>query len=290
MTGVTATFSDLEEWADMGVLGVDVQVYDLTRVTEFLSEMAEAATDADAPMFGAGLVPADRCVILLSDFVNGGGFVPVYLERLGGDKIRCNFLAAMAHNEVLRKMTDSAEAVANMLATGADTVPEYVQRNIDWLDQNGWLDPSHVQNQIMQDYIFEIGKPIEPTMLRTRVVIGGMMSAACEFMAMPIAARTPTLLPRPMRRRLERTGKSVRLTNVSVTRSVAAGLARSGGHGEAGGRALHFCSGHWRISPNSIHAQPIHGQMKIWIDGCWKGNPEHGVVLHRYLARKRSAA
>jgi hypothetical protein len=29
--------------------------------------------------------------------------------------------------------------------------------------------------------------------------------------------------------------------------------------------------------------------MKIWIDGFWRGDPAHGVVLHRYLARKKVA-
>jgi hypothetical protein len=112
-------------------------------------------------------------------------------------------------------------------------------------------------------------------------------SAACEFMAMPIAALAPGALPRAARRRLERKGKAVAITNVTVTRSITAGLSRPHGPGEHG-KALHFVSGHWRISPTSLHGQMVHGHWKIWIEGHWRGDPEYGVVLHRYLARKRN--
>lgn len=281
----TANFEDMEAWAKMGLLGVDVQVYDLMQVTEFVAEIADAAKEADAPMFGAGLVPADKCVILLRGFEDPNDFIPVYLERAGVG-IRCSMLSVRAHNLVMSQMRESADIVANMLASGA--MPRHLQPTVDYLDQNGWLDPSRPENKIYPEPVFEVGKTVEAAADVGHKALGRLASAACEFMAMPIAAHAPGALPRPMRRRLEKIGKGVRITNVSVTRSVAAGLARGAGTGDAG-RALHFCSGHWRVSPTSIHAQPVHGNMKIWIDGFWRGDPAHGVVLHRYLARRKAA-
>lgn len=282
---MTANFDDMEAWAKMGLLGMDVQVYDLMAVTDFVAEIADAGKEADAPLFGAGLVPADKCVILLRGFEDPREFIPVYLER-AGEGIRCSMLSIRAHNLVMNQMRESAGAVAEMLASG--TLPKHLLPTVDYLDRNGWLDPTKPENQIYPEPVFEVGKPVQPAADYGHKALGRMASAACEFMAMPIAARSPGALPRPMRRRLDRLGKTVRITNVNVTRSVAAGLARGAGEGVQG-RALHFCSGHWRISPTSIHAQPVHGQMKIWIDGFWRGDPEHGVVLHRYLARKRAA-
>lgn len=284
----TANFEDIEHWAKIGVLGLDVQVYDLINVTDFVAEIADAAKEADAPLFNAGLVPAEKCAILLRGFDDPNSFIPLYLERVGTDGIRCSMLSIRAHNLVMGQMRESAGIVADLMATGG--LPKHLQSTADYLDANGWLDPSRPENQIYGEPVFKVGAPVDSGEAVGHMALGRMASAACEFMAMPIASRSPGALPRPARRRLVREGKVVRITNVNVTRSVAAGLARSGGHGEAGGRALHFVSGHWRISPTSIHAQPVHGQMKIWIDGFWKGNPEHGVVLHRYLAHKRSAA
>lgn len=277
-----ANFDDLEAWAKIGVLGMDVQVYDLMQVTDFVAELADAAKEADAPLFAAGLVPADKCAILLRGFDNPNTFIPLYLERVGTDGIRCSMLSIRAHNLVMTQMRESADQVAHMLASGS--IPKHLQPAIDWLDRNDWLDPSLPQNQLYDEPLFKIGAPLSGGTEKGNKALAHMASAACEFMAMPIAARSPGALPRPMRRRLDRLGKGVRITNVNVTRAVAAGLTRGVSPGDTG-RALHFVSGHWRVSPTSIHAQPVHGQMKIWIDGFWRGDPAHGVVLHRYLAR-----
>jgi hypothetical protein len=279
-------FNDLEAWAKMGVLGMDVQVYDLTQVTSFVAEIADAAKEADAPMFSAGMVPADRCVILLEGYDNPADFIPLYLERVAPGRIKCSLMSIRAHNLVMGQMRESAGLVADMLASGG--IPKHLQSTVDWLDRNDWLDPDLPENKVYDEPIFEVGRPVDPRLERGRVAMAQMASAACEFMAMPIAAHAPGAMPRPARRRLERLGKGVRITNVNVTRSVAAGLARGAGEGVTG-RALHFVSGHWRVSPTSIHAQPVHGNMKIWIDGFWRGDPAHGVVLHRYLARKKVA-
>ena len=281
-----ANFEDLEAWAKMGLLGMDVQVYDLTQVTQFVAEISDAAREADAPMFGAGLVPADKCVILLEGYDNSADFIPLYLERVSPDRIKCSLLTIRAHNLVMGKMRESAGLVAEMLTSG--TVPKQYQGAVDWLDRNDWLDPASPENQIYEEPLFAVGKPVPATSEKGHMALATMASAACEFMAMPIAAHAQGAMPRPARRRLERLGKGVRITNVNVTRSVAAGLAHGEGEGVTG-RALHFVSGHWRISPTSIHAQPVHGNMKIWIDGFWRGDPAHGVVLHRYLARKKAA-
>lgn len=284
---MTNTAQDLEEWAGMGLLGVDTQVYDLTQVTPFLDEMIEAARESDAPAFAGGQLPAEDAIFILDGPQGQKTTVGLHLHREGERGVRCNLMSIRAHNLVTGMMLESAGHAAKMLAT--NSLPKHLQPTVDFLNANGWMDPSRPENRIYSDEVFEIGAPIRCADDMADAMIR-MASAACEFMAMPIASRSPGALPRPARRRLEKTGKQVRLTNVTVTRSVAAGLTRSGGHGEGGGRALHFVSGHWRISPTSIHAQPVHGQMKIWIDGFWKGNPEYGVVLHRYLARKRSAA
>jgi hypothetical protein len=285
MTG-TANFEDLEAWAKMGVLGMDVQVYDLTQVTSFVAEIADAAKEADAPMFSAGMVPADRCVILLEGYDNPADFIPLYLERVTPNRIKCSLMSIRAHNLVMGQMRESAGLVADMLASGS--IPKHLQPTVDWLDRNDWLDPDLPQNKVYDEPVFEVGRPVDPSTERGKTALALMASAACEFMAMPIVRHAPGAMPRPARRRLERLGKGVRITNVNVTRSVAVGLEDGVGNGDAG-RALHFVSGHWRISPTSIHAQPVHGNMKIWIDGFWRGDPAHGVVLHRYLARKKAA-
>jgi hypothetical protein len=281
-------FNDLEAWAEMGILGLDVQVYDLRQVTEFVIEIADAAQAADAPLFHAGLVPSEKCVLLLQHSDTTDGFGALYLEKIGRDRIKCSALSLHSHNEILLKMAESAGTLANMIAVG--NVPSHMQPALDYLDQNDWLNPDLPQNQLYDEPICEIGKPAKRGLNELGSGLVFMASAACEFMAMPIAARAPGNLPRPVRRRLERTGKKVRITNVNLTRSVAAGMARKASEADASaGRALHFVSGHWRISPTSIHAQPVHGNMKIWIDGFWRGDPAHGVVLHRYLARKKAA-
>lgn len=286
-----ATLEDIEEWSLDGLLGVDVQLYDLTQVTEFVSEMADASCSADAPLFSKGYLPAKRCVFLMRGFrEDTGAFVPLYAEQSGPNGVLFSMLAFRAHNEVMRELLDTTKRIREEIALNPVSFPADIQQGVDWLDSHGWLDPERAENRIREDHTAEIGKPANPDYSEVSKMFSHIASACCEFMCMPIATSTPSSLPRPMRRRLERVGRVVRITSVNVTRSVAAGFARSGGHGDAGGRALHFVSGHWRISPTSIHAQLVHGQMKIWIDGFWRGDPEHGVVLHRYLARNRSAA
>jgi hypothetical protein len=286
---MSTVLEDLEHWAIMGLIGVDTQVYDLTQVTDFVAEIADAADQSDAPVFNAGLVPAESAVVLLAGYQpddREAPYIAMYLHREADRRIRCSTMHVRAHNLVTGMMMETADKVRDLLAAG--TLPKHLQPTVDYLDENDWMDPTKPENQIRPDEIFEVGALV-PSDRSITGALARMASAACEFMAMPIAARAPAALPRPARRRLERTGKRVLLTNVSVTRSVAAGRARGVQHGEAG-RALHFVSGHWRVSPTSFHAQMVHGQLKIWIDGFWRGDPEYGVVLHRYLARKRNAA
>lgn len=285
MTDITA---DLEEWATMGALGTDVQVYDLTAVTAFIAEIADANREAEAPLFSGGLPPAQKCLLLISGYHEGSEPIPVYIERTGETSVKCVLMKSLVHNHVLGYMIETTHRLADRIAAGGLPPPK-VQVAIDWLDKNDWLDPSKVENQMHEVPVYQIGSVApDPSVDNGKGAVAGMASAACSFMAMPIAKREPGALPRAARRRLERSGKQVKIVNVTVSRSVTAGLAR--GHGEGvHGRALHFVSGHWRISPTSIHAQMVHGQMKIWIEGFWRGDPEHGVVLHRYLARKRAA-
>jgi hypothetical protein len=280
--------TDLEQWSTMGLIGVDMQIYDLTNVTDFVAEIAEAADEADAPLFNAGLIPADKCIILLSGYKNESSYIALHMQREANDKIRCSTMHVLAHNHVTSMMIETADKVKVMLNNG--TLPKHLKPTVDYLEQNEWLNPNNPENQIRPDEIFEIGS-IAHKEASVSWAMGRMASAACEFMAMPIVAREPAALQRSARRRLERLGVRVSLTNVNLTRSIEACRRRGTESNDIGdsGRALHFVSGHWRVSPSSIHARMVHGQMKIWIDGFWRGDPEHGVVLHRYLARKKEA-
>jgi hypothetical protein len=274
----------IEEWAEAGVLAVDAQVYDLTAVAPFIDEMVEAATEAKAPMMQGGLLPARRTLLVISANEDREASFGLYLEDIGGGVIRCAFAAHLMHNEVVRLLNASVAKLRQRVAEG-NLNP--VERScVKTLEESNWMDTSLPQNQIIPVLEFTVGQVIEDDAPENAKAMARFASAACEFMAMPIASKTPGALPRAGRRRLERKGKAVAITNVTVSRSVTAGLNRPHQPGEHG-KALHFVSGHWRISPTSLHGQMVNGQWKIWIEGHWRGDPEYGVVLHRYLARKR---
>lgn len=275
----------IEEWTEAGVLAVDTQVYDLTMVAPFIDEMVEAATEAHAPMMQGGFLPARRTLLVVSANEDREASFGLYLEDMGGGLIRTAFAAHMMHNEVVRLLNASVSKLRQRVAEG-NLNP--VERScVETLERSAWMDTSLPQNQIIPLLQFTAGQVIEEDAPMNAKAMARFASAACEFMAMPIAATAPGALPRAARRRLERKGKAVAITNVTVSRSVTAGLNRPHQPGEHG-KALHFVSGHWRISPTSLHGQMVHGQWKIWIEGHWRGDPEYGVVLHRYLARKRN--
>lgn len=275
----------IEEWTEAGVLAVDTQVYDMTMVAPFIDEMMEAAAEADAPMMQGGLLPARRVLLVVSANEDREASFGLYLEDNGNGTIRCAFAAHMMHNEVVRLLNASVSKLRRRVAEGNLNPVE--KSCVKTLEESSWMDTSLPQNQIIPVLEFEIGQTIGDDAPTNARAMARFASAACEFMAMPIAAKEPGALPRAARRRLERKGKTVSITNVTVTRSVTAGLSRPHQPGDHG-KALHFVSGHWRISPTSLHGQMVHGQWKIWIDGHWRGDPEYGVVLHRYLARKRN--
>jgi hypothetical protein len=273
----------IEEWTEAGVLSVDTQIYDVTAVVPFLDEMVEAAEDSNAPMLQGGLLPAKRVMLVVSAGGEREEGFGLCLEDGGNGKIRCAFAAHLMHNDVLKLLKASVSTLKRRIEEGNLTPAE--MKCVAQLERDAWLDERLPQNQTMPIYEFQVGGIINKDAPDRARAMGRFASAACEFLAMPIAAQAPGALPRAARRRLERQGKTVRLTNVTVTRSVTAGLSRPHAAGEAH-RALHFVSGHWRISPTSLNAQMVHGQMRIWIEGHWRGDPEYGVVLHRYLARK----
>jgi hypothetical protein len=274
----------IEEWTEAGVLAVDTQVYDLTMVAPFIDEMVEAAAEAHAPMMQGGLLPAKRTLLVVSANEEREASFGLYLEDIGGGVIRCAFAAHLMHNEVVRLLNASVAKLRRRMVEGNLTVVE--QSCVRTLEESAWMDTALPQNQIIPLLQFTVGQTVDDAPENARAM-ARFASAACEFMAMPIAGKTPGALPRAARRRLERKGKAVAITNVTVSRSVTAGLNRPHQPGEHG-KALHFVSGHWRISPTSLHGQMVNGQWKIWIEGHWRGDPEYGVVLHRYLARKRN--
>jgi hypothetical protein len=246
--------------------------------------MWDAAMESNAPMMHGGLLPAKLVLLFMNREASLGEDFGIYVEEISPGTFRCASAAHLMHNEVIRLMQISAETLRQRIDAGDLTPQERTCADI--LEANAWMSPALPQNRIMPVFTVEAGKPacIEDV---HGAHMAAFVSAACEFMAMPIAGKTPGALPRAARRRLERKGKTVAITNVTVSRSVTAGLNRPHQAGEHG-KALHFVSGHWRISPTSLHGQMVHGQWKIWIEGHWRGDPEYGVVLHRYLARKRN--
>jgi hypothetical protein len=276
----------IEEWTEAGVLAVDTQIYDVTAVTPFVDEMVEAAAEVDAPMMQGGLLPAPRVLLVVAASDGRDEPFGLYLENGKGGVIRCAFAAYMMHNKVVDMMREAADILRGRLLEG-NLSPEE-QSCVSILQRDNWMNEGLPQNRRLPVFEFAAGEVFSSETPDNIKAMARFASAACEFMAMPIAGKTPGALPRAARRRLEKKGKTVRLTNVTVSRSVTAGLSRPHQPGEHG-KALHFVSGHWRISPTSLNAQMVHGQMKIWIEGHWRGDPEFGVVLHRYLAKKRAA-
>jgi hypothetical protein len=277
--------TNVERWLEAGILTVDTQIYDMTAVVPFVDEMVEAAMEADAPMLQGGRLPARHTLFYVSGGEDRESSFGIYAEDRGDGSLRCTFAGHLLHNKIVSIMRETAAKLQVRMVEGNLSAAEL--RAISILEKDEWMDERLPQNRVRPLHEFRVGAVIDPAAPTEAVAIGRYVSAACEFLAMPIAARTQGALPRAARRRLERSGKTVKLTNVTVTRSVTAGMNRPHQPGEHG-KALHFVSGHWRVSPTSLHGQMMHGQWKIWIEGHWRGDPEFGVVLHRYLARKRN--
>lgn len=121
----------------------------------------------------------------------------------------------------------------------------------------------------------EYGEPATTPMLQCAAVMA-------EFCAFPIARLEHKPMKRPTRRRLKRLGVSLEVRTVGL--SPANHKAEMGPHSPGARKALHFCRGHWRKSggPNS---RVVNGDLRTWIAGHWRGNPDYGIVLHDYVCR-----
>ena len=276
---------DLERWADMGILGLDVQVYDLTAASSFVWEICDANSKASAPLFASGLPPAKAFVVAVD--LDDKKSVCVMVSRASETHVQCDFVsaleayqagreAALLRKKVMGMLDDAPSNVCDMLGISAESPVADFDRKYITNERAKFMEEESGLATV------EIGAPC-PQVDGWAASILHICSAACEFMAMPIATKEPAQLPRAARRRLERTGRGVSLVTVGITRSVAAGCKRlpSGDHG----RALHFVSGHWRLSEASLHRKWVFDGWRIWIEGHWRGDPAYGVLLHRYVAR-----
>lgn len=282
---------DLERWANMGILGLDTQVYDLSAATEFVMEIADANEKASAPLFLSGLPPAKSFVVLTKNSEHDQWCFMV--KRVSDTHVQCDLMQTL-EVEVMRKRADHhrertrslKNEVSQMLKCSPDNVLDML--GIKNLSELGDIPKEYITGEGIDPQedekiaLIEIGSPIKEDGTWVPPVLH-ICSAACEFMAMPIATSTPAQLPRATRRRLERTGRGVSLVTVGIARSVSEGYARK--KPAVHGRALHFVSGHWRLSEASAHRRWVFGGWRIWIEGHWRGDPAYGVLLHRYVAK-----
>jgi hypothetical protein len=275
----------------MGILGLDTQVYDLSAATDFVLEISCANEKQNAPLFVSGLPPAKSFVVMVD--VRGDKQACIMVRRVSETHVQCDLMQSLEvveaeketaehikrsktlRAELTTMMKCAPEEVYDMLGVTADDTLEGIDKR--YITGEG-ITPE-TDNRVA---LIEIGAPIKDDQTWLPALLH-ICSAACEFMAMPIATKEPAQLPRAARRRLERTGRGVSLVTVGITRAVAVGCKRlpSGDHG----RALHFVSGHWRLSEASLHRKWVFDGWRIWIEGHWRGDPAYGVLLHRYVAR-----
>lgn len=53
-------------------------------------------------------------------------------------------------------------------------------------------------------------------------------------------------------------------------------------------RALHYCKAHWRRTHEGApkaEVRPGHGGVWAWVEGCFRGHPDYGVKLSRYVPK-----
>jgi hypothetical protein len=275
----------------MGILGLDTQVYDLSAATDFVLEISCANEKESAPLFASGLPPAKSFVVMVD--VRGDKQACIMVRRVSETHVQCDLMQSLEVAEAEKMTTaymERAKALRAELATMMKCAPEevYDMLGITAADTLEGIDKRYITGEGITPEaddrvaLIEIGAPIKDDQTWVPALLH-ICSAACEFMAMPIATVHQAHLPRAARRRLERNGRGVSLVTVGITRAVSAGYNRqqSGEHG----RALHFVSGHWRLSEASAHRKWVFEGWRIWIEGHWRGDPAYGVLLHRYVAK-----
>lgn len=257
--------NQIEQWANLGVIGIDTQVFDLTDCEQFVQEMASAQGEAGAPMFFAGLPPAARCLFWIGRYS--------ILASVEDGRVVCRMVIEDEAQRMFDVVERNEAEIRRLLEKDAHLIPALKEKHPE-------LDFELKSKR--PDYLAAIVTPNEPAPKGEAEVIALWASAACEFIAMPIAQTNQVALPRPFRRRMERSGVSVSLVAVRIRRGQSYGKS---GDTEAATRALHFVSGHWRRADGSPRRRLVSGEWRIWIEGHWRGNPDVGIRLHRYIAR-----
>jgi hypothetical protein len=104
-------------------------------------------------------------------------------------------------------------------------------------------------------------------------------------MATPGLARASDVAPlRADRKRAERAGaRGMAFKTAEIDRSAASRIATEAGVAH---KRLHFVSGHWRRS-EAESSRLVNGEMRVWVRGHWRGNPELGTVTTTFKAGRK---
>lgn len=262
----------IEKWADMGVIGVDTQIYDLSGCEELIAEIGASLVESAAPLFWNGAPPASRCFFYM-------GKRSLISENIG-DMVRCQLALSEEAVRTWDQLEETIDFVQKAIAENPTYAAELRKRHPDFEFHLNRARPTDLNDSILINQG-------DTSSTDDRLYLAAWVSACCEFIAMPIAQTNEAVLPRAFRRRMERNGIKVSLTAVRIRRGQSYGAH---GDAEAASRALHFVSGHWRRADGSPRRRLISGEWRIWIEGHWRGNPDVGIRLHRYIAHPADIA
>ena len=256
------------------------QIFDLSEVRDMTDEMQRQYVKDDGSVRFSSPLPAENCVFFDGQFA--------IISSVEGDKITCALAQELEVKEIESYMLGRAQEVMAWV----DGDPTAIARL-----------RSKMGDDKANDLVKSAKKRVEAGMSENDFygvcAVGDytdapeciMAAIFSEFISFPIAQSEVSKITRPTRRRIKRLGVDIRLSTVSLSPPKARYSQEDHAPGEK--RPLHFCRGHWRRS-NSCRARPMPtGDLGVWIEGHWKGDPDYGIVVHNYVAtaedmRKRS--
>lgn len=229
------------------------QCYDVAAIMPLAETMAQEQHGAGYPLFGGAGLPADRTIF---DF--GDGTTLAAWREDGA--IAMDTGARIGVDHIARRMNDRW---AQMAATAE------VPHDPDAPPACGRVQPGATAGGI-------------------EYAMGLLISCVLDLIATPqIVAASEARPPRAFRKRAQREGRPEPIyRRVEILRREGASGSASG---EGAGRRLHFTSGHWRRS-NSFRARLVNGELRVWVEGHWRGDPRLGIVVKRYEAGREAAS
>ena len=255
--------------ARQDVFGAQYQLFDLSKASPMLLEMQRQHAE-NGEWIMATPLPAAHCILWDGEYT--------IVASQDGKKVEACLIQEYQIAEAQDQLRGRAETFLGLVGSDPLFKPALLRR--------------HGQKQV-EEMITEarqiITKPHKIDAEVDTCAIGDavnspvlqFLSVCTEFCAFPIAEIRPASISRPTRRRLARMGLTIELRQVSL--SPARHKAHEAHHSPGDRRPLHYCRGHWRKSP-SERARLVNGEMRVWIAGHWKGDPDKGVVLHNYVA------